>query len=332
MIHTSRLLAIAVVSIFIVACSLSEDANTSEATHEDTHEEHKGMQVEGHEVHGLSQEVARENLVGLEAAERRGGKQKAKATFAVTCYTHTTDTIDLALDLPPEQSHIHGHSGPKPEGGLTAETTLEQLHSATTNSCPNKPWYKSLLWHPQARIGWGEEAILLKNGRTTVYYADRGRRSNMVQIPDGAELIGGVPQSTRVWWECGNRSKPHKAPPFGCQRDSFKAVVEMPNCYSGSGTHYTEFRYRSTGQKCHAGFRRQPDVRYSVLFRMPPGMQRLQRPLLVSAGGGEWELAKTHMHADIITASTEQLREHTTRCIFQREEAKICKPRFKEAT
>ncbi len=229
-------------------------------------------------------------LLAVSSASQAASTQAASTpTLQFNCDYLKGAAIDPIID--PPHAHDHDFYG---NMGVAADSTYESLVANKRTTC-NIAAGTASYWHPAFRDGGKVQTPLA----ITNYYRDTGERSpNMKPIPEGLQNIATL-DNGNVKYRCGKGSATN-APPVGCTTD-WRVMFQFPNCWNpkaGKGPDSVLFSSRNCPSSHPYEF---PAHQMAVKFPRPAD-GRVDAPVEVSAGEGEWRLATEFAHADRFNA------------------------------
>ena len=179
--------------------------------------------------------------------------------FVLRCeYSHTLPDDPIVFPGQPEASHMHDFFGNETVDAFSTVDSL--LAGGTTCRVPSDT---AAYWTPTAYLaGQQIEPTVMR-----IYYF--GDPDSVETIPPGLQMIGGDRSATspadnpHVRWYCG-QTKGERTPvmdePYDCSPwqalsfvDGVVAIVDMPNCWNGTGLLPQDVVYQVAG-RCPAGF------------------------------------------------------------------------------
>ncbi len=232
--------------------------------------------------------VAMSAVVWIAGEANAGHGGKHGPTFQIQCNAMQPFLFD-AIKPPPH--HLHAPYG---NTAIDSDSTFGTLATNAETTCrSNREWHNSVYWNPVVQEG-GERMTPVQ---VKAYYTALGDQSKVRNMPPGAEMIGNV---ARYRCGLGDESRSSVRPIYGCEQDKFEITVFFPSCWDHDGKTYEHFRYPD-GTKCPLGTVKIPRLRLSTIHDAAD--DRLDEPLRVSAGAGEWA-GPTSFHADAMFVDT----------------------------
>ncbi|MGH2660939.1 MAG: DUF1996 domain-containing protein [Actinomycetota bacterium] len=198
-------------------------------------------------------------LVPALAAPPASAQTALTGNFWVRCrYSHSLTDDPIVLPGQPGASHMHDFFGN--ESVNAGSTTASMLAATTTCRIPSDT---AGYWTPTAYLG----GVPIEPSVMRVYYL--GVPGTVETIPPDLKFVGGnraaasPAENPHVFWYCGATNEvktPKMDAPYDCTPwsqyrfvDGVVGVVDLPNCWNGTGLGPTDVVYPVAGQ-CPAGY------------------------------------------------------------------------------
>jgi hypothetical protein len=212
---------------------------------------------------------------------------------------------DPILDPPPGEAHLHQFVG---NTATNADSTHESLVSNLKTTC--RPAIDtSSYWFPVIR----EAGKQINPRKVSLYYQAPGNQTKVKSVVDGLQVITDE-NIGDVDYRCGANADTEK-PPYGCKADGFRIRLHFPDCWNQQ-TLNEGSTVSSVNGKCPRSHPyRYPAIRMAIHYPITDG--KLDRPITVSAGAGEWHGIDS-MHGDIFFAPQQPVSDVRTKyCLHQ---------------
>jgi hypothetical protein len=212
---------------------------------------------------------------------------------------------DPILDPPPGEAHLHQFVG---NTSANADSTHESLVSNLDTTC--RPAIDtSSYWFPVIR----EAGKRINPRRVSLYYQAPGDQTKVKNVVDGLQIITDESIGD-VDYRCGTNADTEK-PPYGCKAAKFRIRLHFPDCWNQQ-TLKEGSTVSSVNGKCPRSHPyRYPAIRMVIHYPITDG--KLDRPITVSAGAGEWHGIDS-MHGDIFFAPQQPVSDVRTKyCLRQ---------------
>ena len=210
------------------------------------------------------------------------------ASMQVGCDLAKVDRIDPIAGT----THLHNFYGVR---GMNVGTTIDKMLSSPTTCTAS--WDRSSFWHPAFRDPNG----MLSARHISWYFADRHPDSpqKVTVPPQGLELLGNK-DFGHIDFRCGtfgqgNDNVPKV--PYGCNKEYITARAHFPDCWDGKSIKWDGGAHMKENVRgvCPPGYKRIGEPRFTVRIDNTP---KIQAPLEVSMGTGEWMPAQEMFHGD----------------------------------
>lgn len=213
---------------------------------------------------------------------------KGTSTIQVGCKPFK----DAVLDPIAHTAHLHTFYGVK---GMTNSTTAAQMLK-NPSTCSSR-WDHSSFWHPKFRDPSGQ----LRTTNLSWYLANRTNQGDpFTMVPQGLEIVGneGKVDTNFRCGTFGEGNEKDQSVPYGCNLDFITARVIFPDCWDSKSVRWDDGAHmrESVQGNCPQGYKRIAEPRFTVRIDNTP---RIQKPLEVSMGNGEWMAAQDMYHGDI---------------------------------
>jgi hypothetical protein len=216
---------------------------------------------------------------------------------------------DPILDPPPGEAHLHQFVG---NTATNADSTHESLVSSLKTTC--RPAIDtSAYWFPVIR----EAGKQINPRKVSLYYQAPGDQTKVRNVVDGLQVITDE-NIGDVDYRCGANADTEK-PPYGCKAAGFRIRLHFPDCWNQQ-TLKEGSTVSSVNGKCPRSHPyRYPAIRMVIHYPITDG--KLDRPIKVSAGAGEWHGIDS-MHGDIFFAPQQPVSDVRTKyCLRQVEDS-----------
>jgi hypothetical protein len=231
--------------------------------------------------------------------------QEFGPTVRVECKPSHILEEDPILDPPPGEAHLHQFVG---NTATNADSTHESLASNLKTTC--RPAIDtSSYWFPVIR----EAGKQINPRKVSLYYQAPGDQTKVKNVVDGLQVITDE-NIGDVDYRCGANADTEK-PPYGCKADGFRIRLHFPDCWNQQ-TLKEGSTVSSVNGKCPRSHPyRYPAIRMAIHYPITDG--KLDRPITVSAGAGEWHGIDS-MHGDIFFAPQQPVSDVRTKyCLRQ---------------